>query len=569
MRIIATAGHVDHGKSTLVQALTGTDPDRWVAEKERGLTIDLGFATTELPAGPVALVDVPGHERFLGNMVAGVGAVDAVLFVVSAAEGWKAQSEEHLAIVGILGIEHGVVALTHADRVDHDRIGSITDEVRDRLAGTALAEAEIVPTAVPAGLGLGGLEAALDRLVRASPAAIDRRRPRVWVDRTFTIRGAGTVVTGTLTGGSLAVGDTVVTVPGGRSSRIRGIQVHDDPREAAGPGHRVALNLPDLAPDDVGRGIALVEPERWPAVTVVDATLDVRPSAPHPVSHRGALLLHTGTGSWAVRAQVLHDRSIAPGASGLVRIRLPRPLPLRPGDRYLLRDSGSDSTVGGGVVLDLDPVLGPRQAQPDLRWERVVDEHGWIDAALLERLTEVARRATLGRWVVSEAALAAGREEVRRMLDAAGPAGVPQRHIDERLRALVEAGLVPGVEAERDRIVVVEAADALAEHPWLARLAESPFAPPPPDGVPVAEVEVLVRRGLVVRRDGIHFHHRAVTAAAEQLRNLPSARDGGFTVSQARQALGTSRRFVIPLLLELDARDVTRRDGDLRRLVDA
>ncbi|HMJ77022.1 MAG TPA: selenocysteine-specific translation elongation factor [Iamia sp.] len=565
MRIVATAGHVDHGKSALVLALTGTDPDRWAEEKERGLTIDLGFAVAELPAGPVAFVDVPGHERFLGNMLAGVGAVDAVLLVVSAVEGWKAQSEEHLAIVELLGVAGGVVALTHADRVDAVRRDEVEQQVRSRLAGGPLAPAEVVATAVPGGAGVPELAAALDRLVRATPPAEDHGRPRLWVDRAFSIRGAGTVVTGTLTGGELEVGQTLVTAPGDRPSRIRSIQVHDQPRETVGPGHRVALNLPGLAPADLGRGVALVEPDRWHPTTTVDATLTVLASAPRPVTRRGAHLLHTGTGSWAVRLQVLGAPSVPPGGDGLVRLRLPVALPLRPGDRYVLRDTGSDATVGGGIVLDLDPLLPPSRARPDRRWERIVAEHGWIDAGRLERLTGVARPPTVGRWVASDDALAAGRADLMRELDAAGPSGLPRSALGERARALVDAGLVPEVVVGGDHVGLVASDDDDGDgHPWLDRLVADLFRPPPPDGIPPAEVAALVRRRLVVRRDGMYFHHRAVPEAVARLESLGA---GGFTVAEARTVLATTRRFALPLLAELDARGLTRRVGDLRTLV--
>lgn len=567
MRIVATAGHVDHGKSTLVRALTGIDPDRWTEEKWRGLTIDLGFAATDLPSGRVAFIDVPGHERFLSNMLSGVGAVDAVLFVVSAVEGWKAQSEEHLSIVEVLGIAHGLVALTHADRVDHRRRDEVEAQIRARLAGGPLATAEVVATAATAGAGLKELTAALDRLVRTTPAAADHGRPRLWADRAFTIRGAGTIVTGTLAGGVLSVGQTLVTAPGDRPSRVRTIQVHDQSVDSAAPGHRVALNVPELTPGEVRRGVALVEPDRWHPTTFIDATLTVLASASHPISRRGAPLLHTGTGSWAVRLQVLHQRSIPPGSHGHIRVQLPEPVPLRPGDRYVLRDTGSDSTVGGGTVLELDPISTPRHARPALGWERVVEEHGWIEARQLERLTGAIRRPTLGRWVVSDAAQATALADLRRAITTAGPSGIRRSALDERTRALVEGGLDPEIVLKADYLGLAETDEALGRHPWLGRLAAELFSPTPPDGVPASEVEALVRRGLVVRRDGIHFHFWAIPEAVDRLRALASAQTDGFTVSDARRALGTTRKFTLPVLVELDTRGLTRRHGDLRTVV--
>src|SRR4051795_282819 len=227
MRVVATAGHVDHGKSSLVLALTGTDPDRFAEEKRRGLTIDLGFAATNLPSGAaISFAAVPGHVRFLKNMLAGVGGIDACLFVVAATEGWKPQSEEHLRILELLGVAHGVVALTKVDLVDDERAALAELEVAERVAGTFLRDGAVVRVAAPAGEGLDALRSALDALVAATPAAADRDRPRLWIARSFAAKGAGAVVTGTLTGGSLAVGDAVVVGPAARPARVRGIQNH-------------------------------------------------------------------------------------------------------------------------------------------------------------------------------------------------------------------------------------------------------------------------------------------------------------------------------------------------------
>jgi len=261
MRVVATAGHVDHGKSSLVLALTGTDPDRFAEEKRRGLTIDLGFAHTTLPSGAgVSFVDVPGHVRFLRNMLAGVGGVDACLFVVAATEGWKPQSEEHLRILSVLGLRHGVIALTKADLVDEEWLEIALLEIADRVEGTFLGRAPIVPVAAPSGVGLDALRAALDDLVVSTPASADRGRPRLWIDRAFAARGSGTVVTGTLTGGGLARDDAVVIEPGARTARVRSIQTLGTTVDTIGPGNRVALNLAGVGHDELGRGDAVEPP---------------------------------------------------------------------------------------------------------------------------------------------------------------------------------------------------------------------------------------------------------------------------------------------------------------------
>ena len=252
MRVVATAGHVDHGKSSLVLALTGTDPDRFEEEKRRGLTIDLGFAHTTLPSGAgISFIDVPGHVRFLRNMLAGVGGVDACLFVVAATEGWKPQSEEHLRILELLGIGHGVVALTKVDLVDDEGRELAVLDIGDHVAGTFLDGAPVVPVSVTTGEGLDDLRAALDDLVATTPQAVDRSRPRLWIDRVFAAKGSGTVVTGTLTGGSLTRDHAVVVEPGGRPARVRSIQSLGSGIDRIGPGNRVALNLAGIAHDDI------------------------------------------------------------------------------------------------------------------------------------------------------------------------------------------------------------------------------------------------------------------------------------------------------------------------------
>ncbi|MBR9782625.1 selenocysteine-specific translation elongation factor, partial [bacterium] len=259
MHVVATAGHVDHGKSTLVEALTGTDPDRFAEEKARGLTIDLGFATTTLPSGAaLSLVDVPGHVRFIKNMLAGVGAVDACLFVVAATEGWKPQSEEHLRILELLGVRHGVVALTKVGPADDDLVDLAHLEVEERVAGTFLEGAPVVNTDAPTGVGLDNLRAALDDLLAATPTAVDHGRPRLWIDRAFSARGAGTVVTGTLTGGRLHTDDELAVHPAGSPVRVRALQNHPAERDELPPGSRCAVNLFGVAHAEVVRGHVLI-----------------------------------------------------------------------------------------------------------------------------------------------------------------------------------------------------------------------------------------------------------------------------------------------------------------------
>lgn len=563
MRVVATAGHVDHGKSALVLALTGTDPDRFAEEKRRGLTIDLGFATTTLPSGAaIAFVDVPGHVRFLKNMLAGVGAIDACLFVVAATEGWKPQSEEHLRILELLGVAHGTIALTKVDLVDADQLARAELEVADRVAATFLDGASIVPVAAPAGIGLDALRAALDDLVTTTPAAADRDRPRLWIDRAFAAKGAGAVVTGTLTGGSLGTGDTVVVGPAERSARVRGLQTHGRPVDRIGPGHRVAVNLSGVDHDDVARGDAVVRPGQWRPTVRFDAELQVLASVDHEVSRRGAYLAYLGSGEYPTRVRVLGADEIAPGSRGTVRLHVATPLPLLPGDRYVLRESGRDETIGGGEVLDVAPVLPAARARPDRSVDRVVAERGWIEADELEALTGERRSPSLGRWVTAPGAVAVLVESVVAQVADAGPLGLDVATLDERSRLAL--AVAPGVVVMAGRARPEGAADALAGHPFVARLEAGGCAPPGPEGVDRSELRELVRRGLVVECDGSFFAPSALDTAARAAARLLAADNSGFTVGAFRDEVGTTRKHAVPLLAELDRRGVTRRRGDLR-----
>ena len=563
MHVVATAGHVDHGKSTLVEALTGTDPDRFAEEKARGLTIDLGFATTTLPSGAaLSLVDVPGHVRFIKNMLAGVGAVDACLFVVAATEGWKPQSEEHLRILELLGVRHGVVALTKVGPADDDLVDLAHLEVEERVAGTFLEGAPVVDTDAPTGVGLDNLRAALDDLLAATPTAVDHGRPRLWIDRAFSARGAGTVVTGTLTGGRLHTDDELAVHPAGSPVRVRSLQNHHAERDELPPGSRCAVNLVGVAHDEVVRGHVLVRSDQWHHTTVVDASLRVLDRLDHPVSRRGAHVVYLGSGEHPVRMRILGPDALDPGTEGAVRIHLPEPLPLLPGDRFVLRESGRAETVGGGEVLDVDPMERASRARPDRSVDRVVRERGWVPVDELERLTGERREPDLDRWVVDPVVLHRTLEDLRNALADAGPRGLDLVGLGELARAAVV--LLDDAEVEAGRLVPAGVADPLADHPFVAALTASPFVPPSPDGVDRGELRELVRRGDVVEVEGIFFASSAVDAAARLAARLLVDHPEGFTVSTFREEAGNTRKHAMPLLARLDATGMTRRRGDLR-----
>jgi selenocysteine-specific elongation factor len=564
VHVLATAGHVDHGKSTLVRELTGVDPDRLDEEKQRGLTIDLGFAPLTLPSGRQAsFIDVPGHVRFLRNMLAGVGAVDACLFVVAATEGWKPQSEEHLRILELLGIRHGVVALTKVGVADDDLRELARMELEERLAGSFLEDAPIVEVDAPTGIGMDDLRAALDDLLVATPTAADRGKPRLWVDRAFAARGAGTIVTGTLTGGRLRVDDELELHPQGVTVRVRGLQSHHERRTKISPGARVAVNLVGIDHDAVTRGDVLVRPGDWHLTRTVDASLTVLDGLDHAVSRRGAHVLYLGAGEFPVRMRILGPAALEPGSTGAVRIHLPVALPLLPGDRFVLRESGRSETVGGGEVLDVAPRLPASRAVPDRSVDRVIRERGWVEADELERLTGERRPGTIGTWVVDPEVLAAARADVSARVDGAGPLGLDVAALGERERAVL--ALLPDIDVVDGRARVRDAADPLAGHPFLDALAAAPFTPPAPDGlIGRDELRQLVRRGEVVEQDGVFYSPAAVDAATLIVADLLDAQPDGFTVADFRDRAGNSRKHALPLLARLDATGVTRRRGDLR-----
>lgn len=357
MHVIGTAGHVDHGKSRLVEALTGIDPDRLKEEKEREMTIDLGFAWLTLPSGePVGIVDVPGHRDFIENMLAGVGGIDAALFVVAADEGVMPQTREHLAILDLLGVRNGVVALTKTDLVeDEEWLELVQIDVAELLEDTALADASIVPVSVRTGQGLPILLEELDRLLENAPPRSDLGRPRLPIDRVFTIAGFGTVVTGTLVDGHLQVGQEVEVLPQGLKARVRGLQTHKERIERAVPGSRVAINLTGVSIDEVLRGDVVTTPGWLKPTMLIDVHLRYLASAPRPLRHNATLKFFSGSAEVMARARLLDSEAIAPGGEGWVQLRLAEPVALVRGDRFIGRQPSPAVTVGGGQIVDPHP----------------------------------------------------------------------------------------------------------------------------------------------------------------------------------------------------------------------
>jgi selenocysteine-specific elongation factor len=574
MDVLATAGHVDHGKSALVRALTGMEPDRWEEERRRGLTIDLGFAWTTLPSGRrLALVDVPGHERFVGNMLAGVGSVPAALLVVAADDGWSAQTAEHVAVLDALGVRHALLAVTKADLADP---APVLADVRERLARTAMGEVPGVAVSALTGHGVPELAGALETLLVGLPAADVDAPVRLWVDRAFTIRGAGTVVTGTLAAGTVATGDRLLL--GDREVVVRGMHSLGEPVADAAATARVALNLRGLAVEDLSRGDALLTPGAFRGTAVLDVALAAGPAERLPAE----AVVHIGSAAVGARLRPLDG--------ALLRVRLAVPLPLRIGDRVLLRDPGTRRVLGADV-RDVDP---PELRRRGAARQRAADLLARPDAAAelaRRRVVRAADFAAMG-WPVPDGATVHGPwlvavgladELAARLpravaayrlahpLEPGPPAEVVRRVLDLPDPELLTAIVRPPLVLREGRVVdgsaglppeVQRAVDGIR-----ARLAADPFAAPEAGDLAAAglggrELAAAVRSGQLVRiAEGVHLAPGIEGEARARLASVPQP----FTLSQARQAWGTSRRVAVPLMEWLDARGVTVRLPDNTR----
>ncbi len=619
-RVLATAGHVDHGKSTLVRALTGRDPDRLAQEKERGLTIELGFAWTTLPDGAeVAFVDVPGHRRFIGTMLAGLGPAPAVVFVVAADQGWQEQSAEHLAAVRALGVTDVLLVVTRSDLADP---ASTLATARARLAVAGLDDVSAVMVSAVTGEGMDELRAALGRLVAALPEPDAEGPVRLWADRAFTVGGSGTVVTGTLGAGTLRVGDELELLDGQGSRtavQVRGLHSQDVERQQVGPVSRAAVNLRRVGRDAVGRGAVLLTPGAWESARVVDVALgpvgdggattgaDVGAASAGAPSAGAAVppervTLHVGTADLEVHCRAL--------GAGHARLTLPVDLPWRVGDRAILRDPGTRD-VWAAEVLDLSPQPLRRRGAAAARGEALAAAHvagtaglralrltEWQaqPGALLNRLglgasAAEGAEARIGPLVIDAAARAAWVTALRALLaehHAADPlsAGLPVAgvarslrlpgHLPEADRAALVTALLPeaGLELADGRVRqpgagglgAAESGIAQVEH-WLR---EAPFAAPEAHeladlGLGARELAAASRVGRILRLPGeVVLLPDGPARAMRSLAALPQP----FTLSEARQALDTTRRVAVPLLEHLDSRGWTRRvDGQRREIV--
>jgi selenocysteine-specific elongation factor len=629
--ILGTAGHIDHGKTSLVKALTGIDTDRLKEEKERGITIELGFAHLELPGDiQFGIVDVPGHERFVRAMVAGVGGMDLVMLVIAADEGVMPQTREHLEICQLLGVKNGLVALTKCDMVDDDWLQLVVEEVRDYLAGSFLAEAPIIPVSSKTAAGLEDLKSALaDLAAEVHEKSVDGPF-RLPVDRVFTVAGFGTVVTGTLLSGEIATGDEVEILPSGRTSRVRSVQTHGQKAERASAGQRVAVNIQGIEHGDMLRGDVVVPRGAFRTTRAVDARIDYLSSAPRELKHRATLRLHSAT--YEVPAQViLLDRDVLePGDSAFVQLRLKSRTLLLPGDRFIVRSYSPQITIGGGVVIDPAPPRRRRRSAQAL--ELLTALGGGEDAdkilllireSLLSGLTldELITRSGLSakktdaalagllsqgllvqvvrepRIFLSKEAFAdlkslllAGLENYLRenpLKEGIGKeelkARIPKRS-DLRFFGPVLASLEKDGKALADRDLVKKPghkASSAIDQAGLQTKLESALqkggAEPPGikelcDLVRSGEREVLEHLNLLAREGRAVKIRSDIFYAPQPLTSLREKlvaflRDNGEIMPpQFRELTGLSRKFMIPLLEYFDQEKVTIRVGDKRVL---
>lgn len=657
MSCIGTAGHVDHGKSTLVKRLTGIDPDRLAEEKERGMTIDLGFAWLKLPSGrEVSIVDVPGHESFIKNMLAGVGGIDVALVVVAADEGVMPQTREHLAILDLLGVKWSVVALTKAELVDEEWLELVHSDVAEQLAATTLAGSPIVPVSAHTGQGLSTLLAALDRILDQALPPQDIGRPRLSIDRVFSLSGFGTIVTGTLLDGTFTVGQEVEILPTGISTRIRNLQIHKQQVGRARPGSRVALNLANVSRTQLKRGDVVVLPNQWSATHLLDARISLLPDAQLVLTHQMRLDFYCGAQEVPARIRLLDADELLPGESAWAQVRLSHPAVLARRDPFVLRLPSPSMTLGGGTVVEAQARYHRRYQQAILesleRLEQAAPEEEILSVLLKQRTAGGAKvlHGALGYEIASILKLCNLSEDVtqqaletllsERRVRKVGVLWVAQSVWDTLVENSVHlvseqhrqyplrAGLPKEEWRTRLHLAPKEANDVLAtlqaegrvevvtdrggeeaerrgeptqESAWykraamtgslirlpafvpsftdaqrarieqlLHRFAEHPLTPPDRSEAETlvgAEVlAALIDQGQFIKLgDGVLLLRETYEEALATVIHYLHEHDR-MTVADARDRVGTTRKYILPLLEHMDALRITQRIGDVRVL---
>lgn len=630
--IIGTAGHVDHGKTTLIRALTGTDTDRLREEKERGISIELGFASLTLPSGRKAgIVDVPGHERFVKHMLAGVGGIDLVLLVVAADEGVMPQTREHLDIIQLLGIEKGIVVLTKVDTVEPDWLELVNEEVREHLAGTIFQNAPVLPVSGVTREGLADLAARIDQMAADLPERSAGGPARLPIDRVFSMVGFGTVVTGTLGSGTLRVGDPVEVLPPGIGTRIRSLQVHGEKVDTVGPGHRVAVNVTGVEVDEIGRGNVLAAPGFFKPSRLFDVRLYLLEAAGRNLKNRTRIRFHLGSAEIIGRVLLLDRHELEPGAEALAQIILEQPAVAAKEDRFVLRSYSPMRTVAGGRIIDPNPARHkrfreevisalktletgtPRQQVEQILVQRgvqmtpaeIADATGLGVGRVRDICAEMAAEGAVRCFALDdqENCLAASRyrswkEDVQTELEAFHRTyplrgGYPREEMRSRtfpavspkvfgalLNMLQAEGLIearaqtvalPGVGElpEKHRLVIEKVSADLKAAGIQPGSPSEIFAGAGvgPDMAP-EYLDYMTRMGLVVRTaPDIYFHTDTVEHVKKVLREGMAGRKE-FTLGEVRDLLQSSRKYVLPLLEYLDQQRFTKRAGDKRRLAE-
>ncbi len=629
--VIGTAGHIDHGKSTLVQALTGTDPDRWAEEKERGMTIDLGFARMELPDGRVVgLVDVPGHERFVRNMVAGASGIDLVILVVAADDGVMPQTREHLAIMDLLGVQRGFVALTKIDAVEPDLVDLAEEDVRESVEGTFLEDAPILRVAAVDGTGMDALKETLVQMASETEPRPAEGVFRMPVQRVFSVRGFGTVLTGIPISGAVAVGETVEVLPSGQKGKVRGIQAYHEKASEARAGHSTALNLADVDHHRVGRGDVVAAPGFFQSLKMVGARVRALKGLDFPLTNRMQVRVHTGTADALGEVVLLDSEQLAGGQEGLVQFRMAEPLVCAPGDRFVMRLASPVMTLGGGVILEesryrlkrfktfvLDELerqagsLGSARARLESELARAPER--WMDlqeltvavkasradvTALLDELAAedlVLSLGPAGRWMhtqtldlclaqVGDAMTSwfAENPERRKMdvRDLRSACGLETGLLSALLKTLEGRGELScetgGMVVPKGREVELDDATRAAREKVLATLIQGQLQPPDRDALEgtlgLASKDLQRVLDLLVDEGEIHHVGGGLFLASEPYGTVREAivdncqRNGQLAIPELRDRLGTTRKFLIPLLEHFDTVGVTARRGGTRVL---
>lgn len=583
MPIVGTAGHVDHGKSTLVQALTGTDPDRWAEEKRRGLTIDLGFAWTEIEGMDVGFVDVPGHERFIKNMLAGVGAVDCALLVVAADSGWMPQTEEHAAVLDLLDVRTGVVALTRIDLVDSDTAEIAALEIMEETQATVLEGWPVIPVSPITGEGMDDLRAHLATAIADADEHLDGGL-KMWVDRSFTVSGAGVVATGTIARGGITTGDEIEILPSGRRDTVRGLHHHDRPMDISSSGSRTAVNLQNTKLSDIGRGDLVCAPDSISVSSKLIAQL--RPARSFDeIPPRGAFHVHVGTAHTLATIRQLHH-------TDMYLIKLDGPLPLAMGDRFILRDSGRQAVVGGGRVLEpapIDPPTTNQLALLEASVELSADEKA-TTLLSVRRTSELIDLAMSSGGGVPNSGLRAGStilsdaaaQQIRsatvesvtdyHRLHPLRP-GISKAELASRVKVTLEVmdAIIDdrGILREADGVVRLsgfsnQLPPELAEK-WLGAKGEleRSFDVPRMGAIDLDDeiVHALIRNGELVQvGTDLVFTANQIEEVHRRIVDLPD----GFSVSEFKDKFGMTRRQAVPILEWLDKSGWTNRSGDGR-----